>query len=86
MLNRTQAKKIKKILIDRDITARYIATAIGESERMVYYVLRSERKNPRIRQKIADFLNIDIESIFPSKKTVKRKLIRNNPTQPKQTG
>jgi len=56
--------KLKTILIERNITQRQLAWAIGVDEGLVSKVVRYSMDTAEIRERIADYLELNQEKIF----------------------
>lgn len=57
-------KKIRKLLIDRDIKQIDLAKRIGVSKATISLTIKGERRKPAIQKKIAKILKVKRESIF----------------------
>ena len=58
-------KKIKHVLVDKDITQKELAKAMGVSEPYISYVVNGyETPSAEMRKKIARFLGVKEKEIF----------------------
>ncbi|HEY3309879.1 MAG TPA: helix-turn-helix transcriptional regulator [Desulfuromonadaceae bacterium] len=62
------AKKIKMLLIEKEIPGAEIARSIGVDRTAVYHVISGKSKSPRIRKAIAATFNLPIEDLWPTSK------------------
>ncbi len=69
VLTKPNTKKIKELLLyldpDRETKINYMAKKIGAHYRIVHHVVHGTRICWPIRKKIAKFLNVPLEEIFP---------------------
>lgn len=59
------AKKIKKLLIDADISQAEIARRAGVDRSAVTHVTAGRVKSPRLRGFIAEALGVPVDSLWP---------------------
>jgi hypothetical protein len=59
------AKKIKKLMIDKDVRGADIARRIEVSKVMVTLTIAGKRKAYRVRKAIADALDVGVPDLWP---------------------
>jgi len=69
--NKKIYRHIKSLLILHDIMLKDIANTLGVKRSSVTLVVQGKRKSKRIRQAVADVLNMDINRLWPSKRKAK---------------
>ena len=60
-----QTKKIKKLMIDKDLSGSEIARRIGVDPSMVSLTIGGQRSTYRIRKAIAEALGVDVTDLWP---------------------
>lgn len=58
-------KRIKKLMIDKDVKGAEIARAIGCTRQNVYHVITGRQVSPHIRQAIAESLGVRVSDLWP---------------------
>lgn len=52
-------KKVKHELLERDMSVRDLAAALGVSAAYIYYTFKGDRKGEKLIPKIKEYLNIE---------------------------
>lgn len=60
----TKTKKIKKLLIDRDLNHQDIADRLRVSRPTITLTIAGKRGNPKIQKGIARVLGVKVEKVF----------------------
>lgn len=60
-------KKIRKLLIDEDLTGAKVARRIGVHRSAINRTIKGERKSYRIRKAIANALHLKVTDLWPEK-------------------
>jgi len=60
--------RIKIELLKKGIEAKEIAQKLGVSRSLVYKVIAGRRKNPKVRQALAEVVGIPVEELWPDQK------------------
>lgn len=71
-LNDLQRKKIKKLMLDKDLTETRIARELGTSPSMICDVIAGRKETKKYQQGIADLLGVSVK-IFKRAKMGERK-------------
>lgn len=58
------AKKIKLLIVEKEIPGAAIARDLGVDRTAVYHVISGKSKSPRIRVAIANALNVPVEDLW----------------------
>lgn len=61
----TTAKKIKILMVEKEVSGAEIARSLGFTRTAVYHVIAGKRKSPRIRTAIASALDVPVEDLWP---------------------
>lgn len=61
------AKKIKHLMIEKEVSGAEIGRRVGVTRQAVYHVIAGIRVSPHLRQAIAEALGVRIESLWPIK-------------------
>jgi transcriptional regulator with XRE-family HTH domain len=62
---KAQIKKIKKLIIDREVSGAEIARKINVDRSMISLTITGQRKSLRVRRAIADALGVAITELWP---------------------
>jgi len=64
-MNREEQKRLKHLMIDHDIDSlTELAEKMGVHRSSLNNLYNGNRRNPKLRQKIADFFEVDPHHIF----------------------
>lgn len=66
MLNRT-VKKIKIVMIEKEITGAEIARRAGVDRSSIHHVITGKCRSERLRQVIAEALGVTVDELWPEK-------------------
>ncbi len=61
----TKTKKIKKLMIDKNLSNRDLANLAGVDDSFISHVIRGRRVSKNVMRLIACRLDIDVAKIFP---------------------
>ena len=71
-MNKATAKKIKKLMIDREVSGAQIARLVGCNRQNIYHVIEGRSKPSRIRRAIAEVLGVNVSDLWPDERPDKR--------------
>ncbi|WP_183355983.1 helix-turn-helix transcriptional regulator [Geomonas silvestris] len=72
MLTKT-TKKIKKLLVDADVSQSDIARMAGVDRSAINHVIAGRGKSPRLRIFVARALGVSIEELWPNKPDTRKR-------------
>lgn len=77
MLNRT-VKKIKIVMIEKEVTGAEIARRAGVDRSSIHHVITGKCRSARLRQAIAEALEVTVDELWPEKPRKIQKCRGNN--------
>jgi lambda repressor-like predicted transcriptional regulator len=64
------AKKIKHLMIEKEISGAEIARRACVVRQAIYHVIAGNRKSPHLRRAIAEALGVNIHNLWPDEKNL----------------
>jgi len=71
-MSNATAKKIKKLMIDKEVSGADIARRTGYTRQNVHHIINGKIRTPYLRQAIADALGCQVSDLWADEKPRKK--------------